>query len=362
MVGDIEMSKFLLIGDLHFGEKSNSEKYNKQVLDFIDWVCGVGEENGVDGVVQLGDYFHTRHKIDVSTLNYGLQGAERLSATFSKENVCVIIGNHDLYYLERLDMSSVNSLKHHVTVVSNVSDIAEINPSYKKGEVLLTPWIVDAEMWDDVVNKSAEYPYIMGHFEFQGFVLNEGYAVEHGWTHKSLKRAKRVISGHYHSPQEKDNVLYAGTPYPITMNEANEEHGVYILDTDTGDIEFIRYDGVKVISIPYDQFDEDLVEALDPENTSIRIEFPDDLDDETIIDDFKDVLSSMKFNDVKIKHTSKAVTKILEADVGEVESVENVDEVVMKFLTDAVDIDGVDKEILTKYYLEAKKRGEEEND
>ena len=356
------MAKFLLIGDLHFGEKSNSEKFNNQVIDFIDWACEKGVEKGVDGVIQLGDYFHTRHKIDVSTLNYGLRGAERLSETFSKDGVYVIIGNHDLYYLERLDMSSVNSLKHHVTVVSDVVDIGDLNKAYPKNEVLLTPWITDAEMWDSVVNKSAEFPYIMGHFEFQGFMLNEGYAVEHGWTHRSLKRAKKVISGHYHSPQKKDNVLYAGTPYPITMNEANEEHGVYVLDTDTGDIEFIQYEDVKVISIPYDQLDEDLINSLDPEKTSIRIEFPDDLEDETIIDEFKDVLSSLKFGEVKIKHTSKTVSKILEADVGDVESVENVDEVVMKFLNNATEIDNVDKELLKKYYLEAKKRGEEEND
>ena len=351
--------KLLLIGDLHFGEKSNSEKFNKQVMSFLGWACDTGVANEVDGVIQLGDYYHTRHKIDVSTLNYGIQGAELLASTFDPSNVFVLIGNHDLYYLERLDMSSVNCLKKHINVVSDICDIADLNDSYESGEVLLTPWVTDGEMWDSVVVKSSEYPYVMGHFEFQGFMLNEGYAVEHGYSHRSLKRAKRVISGHYHSPQQKDNVQYAGTPYPITMNEANEPHGVYILDTETDELEFIQYEAVKVISVPYDEVDADFIDGLDPENTSIRIEFPDDLEDETIVDEFKEVLSEFNFSDIKVKHTSTKVKEILESDVGEVSNVENIDEVVMKFITGSSEIEGVDKARLQKFYKEAKQRGEE---
>ena len=335
------MAKFVLIGDLHFGEKGNSEKFNRHILDFLDWVCELKESHEVESVVQAGDWFHSRHKIDVMSLNYGIAGAKILNECFGKDNTFVLCGNHDTYNLNSLTINTVETLTPYVTTVYEPILVDSL---------LMTPWITDGEMWDNLVKNKWKAEYLIGHLEFNGFMVNDGYMMEHGLSHKELKKFKRVFSGHYHTPQMKDHVWYLGTPYPITMSEANQEHGVYIFDSDTGDVEFVVYEKIKVISIPYTDIDQ--YTELDPETTNIRIEFPDDLEDETLISECVDKLSSLKFTDVKVKYTPKKLKDLIDLDV-EVEEVENIDKAVLTFLKSSTEVSGIDKELLGKMYQQA---------
>lgn len=348
------MAGYLCIGDLHFGEKGNSDKFNQQVLDFLRWCVDYANDpkNGIDFIVQFGDYFHTRHKIDVSTLNYGIRGAEILSE-FGSGNVFVLTGNHDLYYLDRLDVSSVRTLRELVTVVDTETVLDDGDSS-----VLMTPWVANGEQWDSIVDKSTEIEYLFGHFELNGFKINDGYEMEHGYTPTALKHFKRVITGHYHSSQTKGNITYLGTPYPITMNEANEDHGVFVLNTKTDSLDFVQYDAIKVLSITLDEY-LDIADDLDPENTSIRIEFPDDFDDESLIDETREKLTQRGFGEVKIKYTSKKVSEVL-SSVVEVEEVENIDQSVVLSIKAMTDIPGIKKDKLNKFYNMAIEKGSEE--
>lgn len=344
--------KTLHIGDLHFGEKGNSAKFNEQILEFLGWVVDLAIDNEVDYIIQHGDYFHTRHKIDVESMNYGIKGAEILSE-FGAEKVIVLQGNHDLYYLERLDVSSVASIKNIVRVV----DTPEVIKSDIGDSMLIIPWVTTGEMWDFVVDASANHDYLCAHLELNGFKVNDGYEMEHGFSPVGLRKYKRVITGHYHSMQTKGNITYLGTPYPITMSEANEPHGIFILDTDTDEFTFHEYEKVKVLSMSLEEY-LDVRDTLDPENTSIRIEFPDDLDDETVIDEVKNDLASVGFSDYKIKYTSKKVNEILNSDT-KVEEVENIDQAVVHSIRDLSDVPGVEKERLEKFYNMAIEKGSE---
>lgn len=347
--------KILCIGDLHIGEKGNSPKFQEQVLEFIDWAIQLGYELGVDRVVQFGDYFHTRHKIDVSSLNVGIEAAVKLSGAFGRERVIVLKGNHDLYYLDSLEVSSVNVLDPYVTVVGS-SWVCEDE------SLMYVPWVTDGKMFDDVVQQSIDHQidYILGHFEFEGFEINDGYEMKHGVSHREFRDAKRVVSGHYHSSQQKDNVTYLGTPYPITMSEANEAHGVFLLDTETDELTFFEYEKVKVLSLPYDQVLE-MIESgdLDPSNTSIRVEYPDDLEDETVIDEISNILTELSFSDVKVKYTGKKAQEIMGSDIG-VQDVEDIDELVLIYIEESAEVPGVDKEMLASIYKKAIEAGEQE--
>lgn len=342
------MSKVLLIGDLHFGERGDSEKFNQHILTFVDWAIELGKKESVDAVIQLGDWFHHRNKVQVHTLAYAIEGAKMLSEAFSKETVYVLAGNHDLFYLNRLDVSSCAVLRPYVTVIDEPTTIL--------GDCLATPWIASGEQWDRVVNESDNHRYLFAHLELNGFMVNDKYEMEHGFSHKELKGYEAVITGHYHSQQVKDNVLYVGTPYPITMNEANESHGVFILDTETGDLEFFEYEGVTVVSIPYTDLDK--IDRYDPQTTSIRVEFPDDLDDESLIEDAKKLLLEKNFEEVKIKYRGAKAKQLIEADVSDVEHVENIDAAVLGFIENSSEVEGVDKDILKMLYTEAVSRGD----
>jgi DNA repair exonuclease SbcCD nuclease subunit len=337
--------KVLIIGDLHFGEHSNSEKYNKNMVDFFDWVTKI---DNIDLVIQMGDYFHSRNSVNVQTLNYGIKGAKILNEAFGKDKLHVLTGNHDIYFKDRLDTHSLAVIEPYVTIVNETKFIDNI---------LITPWIIDNEQWDNLVKDSKGYDYVFGHFEFNGFKMNDAYVMEHGNSHKELKKAKRVLSGHFHSPQVIDNVHYVGTPIPTTMSEANEAHGVYILDTETDELEFIEYTKVRVVSIPYTEIE--TLEQYDPEFTTVRVEFPDDLADETLITEVQEYLAEKKFDEVKIKYKGNKAKEIIESFVEKIEEVDNIDLVVKTFLSKSIEIDGVDKSKLLFYYDKAIEKEEQ---
>ena len=343
------MAKWLVIGDLHFGEKNDSDEFNNDVLDFLGYASDYAMGKGVTKCCQVGDYYHQRHKINVSTLNYGIVGASILMESFGKENVYVLAGNHCLYYRDRLDMSSLAAIAPYVTVIDKPTSVSSI---------LMTPWIVDAEQWDGIVNAAASHRFLFAHLELKGFKMNENYVMEHGHSHKELRDYEKVITGHYHTFQEKENIIYTGTPYPISMNEANQDHYFFIFDDDSGELEKVVYDEIKVVSIPYDQIEQ--LEGLDPTKTTVRIEFPDDLEDESLITEVQGILSDMKFSEVKIKYRGEKAKQIAEADVGEIEEVDNIDELVLNVIKGSTDIEGIDKAILESIYRESIQRGVEQ--
>jgi DNA repair exonuclease SbcCD nuclease subunit len=62
------MSKVIIIGDTHFGELSNSKKYNQQLNEFFTWCTELAEERGIKQAIHLGDYYHNRNSINVETI------------------------------------------------------------------------------------------------------------------------------------------------------------------------------------------------------------------------------------------------------------------------------------------------------
>ena len=336
-----------LIGDLHYGEKGNSEKFNQQVNLLLEFAVSEAKKRSCKTCIQLGDWHHDRSKINVSTMNYSIAGAKTLQNGF--DDVLTIVSNHDIYHRDRIDINSMEMLKPYLTVIDT--------PTVYKNS-LLVPWVVSGEDWDSMItlSKKEESEYLFAHLELNDFKVNDNYTMEHGFSPKSLSHFKHVYTGHYHTPQTKNNITYCGTPYPISMNEANGQHGIYFLDLDTGACEFVEFELVKVISIPYT--DIDILEHCDPEFTYVRIEFPDDLEDETIISDVQKFLEENHFVEHKIQYTDSKTKQILSADVSDVKEVENIDEVVVSFIENSADISGVDKNLLAEIYKEAKERGQ----
>lgn len=338
--------KVLLIGDTHHGEQGDSTRYNEQLISLYEWVIK-NYKGKVDKVVHLGDFFHNRAKVQVNTLEYGVRGAKLLGNAFGKDNTLFITGNHDLFYSDRLDTTSLRSIEPYVTL---------INKGTSMGNCWITPWIIDDKQWDETCDAGKDHDYLFAHLELRGFKMNDHYTMEHGQSHKELRDYTKVFTGHFHSYQEVDNIIYAGTPLPITFNEANEDHGVWLLDTDTGEYEFIVYDKVKVISVPYDNLD--AIADCDPENTKVRVEFPDDLEDENLISEISDILSEFNFTETKMKYKGNKAKKLLEQEADEVDEVENIDGSVVSFIRTSKEVESIRKNLLEELYEEARKRSE----
>lgn len=333
-------------GDYHHGEKSNSHKFNKQLIEYSEFCIREAKKRGCTTFFQAGDYFHNRSKIDVSTLNYAIENAALLSANF--KDIYTLVGNHDTYYLESLDVASTRVLEPFMTVIKEPTIV---------GNVIITPWIVDGKAWDEFVEMSHTegVEIALGHFEFNGFIVNDLHEMEHGNSHRELRHLDIVGSGHYHSIQEKDNVTYFGSALPITMNEANGRHGCFFIDTETKEVEFVEYETVKIISDDYRKIF-DRLEGCDPENTTIRVEFPSDLPDPTLIKHTTDKLDELGFTDRKIQYDDKRTQEIMKVDTSDVKEVENIDAVVAENIKNSAQIAGIDNDLLGTLYNEAKLR------
>ena len=53
-----------VLGDLHFGTKSDSAEFLKYQLDYLDKVIKYCKTNNIKHIVQVGDFFHSRKVIN----------------------------------------------------------------------------------------------------------------------------------------------------------------------------------------------------------------------------------------------------------------------------------------------------------
>lgn len=212
--------------DIHFGRNSNSEQANLDNIDFVKWFIQTAKEQNIDTVVFLGDYFDNRHSIHVSTLNYGLQGLELLNEAFEK--VYFIIGNHDLLYRDKRDVSSTGFARH-------LENIILINEPLTVGEgsdtITFLPWLVKNE---NSKIRNIKSRYVFMHGELNGFLMNARVAVpdhEGGLVPDDFSNCEYAFSGHFHFRQSKKNVIYIGNTFPFNFADAwDSDRGMMILE------------------------------------------------------------------------------------------------------------------------------------
>lgn len=326
--------------DLHFGAKNNSQQHNKDLHTFFEYVVDYANDNDIKNVIITGDIFQQRDKLDVLTMYSAINSFSYLS---SHLNIKAIKGNHDLYYRDTRNVSSLDMLSPYMEI-TDFYDIVD--------NKMFVSWICNQEEYDEIINisKEANIDYMFAHLEFSGFQLNDQYIMDHGQSHKELKHIKKIFTGHYHKRQVKDNVIYIGTPFPYDFNDANDaERGFTVFNDETGRHKFINYEKIKVLSMSYSEFvnSESISKSSD---SSIRIIIDKELNVEEL-DNLKDKLDSMDFRESKINYklnkeelTSSEDSSILEGDILD------IDTSVINSITNMVDVDGIDKDILIELY------------
>lgn len=210
--------------DIHFGKKNNDRTHNEDCLGFVEWFCVEAKKNNADTVIFLGDYFDNRNSLHLSTLQYGLKGMEKLNSLGIP--VFLLVGNHDSYYKEKLDITSVE-------FANQFENIAVIDKITLKDKVLLCPWLVGND-WKEVKKLAPDLSYVFGHFELPTYRLNSQVVMP---DHNGLKadHFKDVefltFSGHFHNRQIKNKVCYMGNTFPHDFADAwDDERGMMILD------------------------------------------------------------------------------------------------------------------------------------
>jgi DNA repair exonuclease SbcCD nuclease subunit len=210
---NIDWSHVVLFTDLHLGLKHNSRQHNEWCAQFVDWMIDQAHDRKIRTCVFLGDWSHHRAHVNVVTLNYSLQCLRKLSQNF--DHVIMLLGNHDLYYRDKLDMHSIP----YVQEFSNCYLIHEITET---DQIAFVPWLVGDQFKQ--ISKIRK-PYLMCHAEIARFRMNAHVEMPDNGTltAEHFEHQKLVFSGHFHKRQRKDHILYMGNAFPHNFADAHDD-------------------------------------------------------------------------------------------------------------------------------------------
>ncbi len=227
--------KGCLFTDIHWGRRNNSVEHNQDCMDFIDWLIQIVKKEKAEWIGFLGDWFESRTSIEISTLNLAYTGASKLAELNIPVYFCV--GNHDLFRRTTREFFSTV----HYEDIPNFHIINEpTEVALGNNTATFFPYMFENEY--KAINQH-QTDYWLGHFEFSGFEITSYGAVKvDGPSHVDFKDIKRILSGHFHKRQTKDNTTFIGNTFPMDFGDINsDQRGCCIFDTDHNKLKFINW-------------------------------------------------------------------------------------------------------------------------
>jgi len=231
--------KIALVTDTHFGARGDHQTFDRFFEQFYNKVFfPVIDKLQIEHVVHLGDMFERRKFVNYVTLSscrrYFFEELHRRGTQLH-----VIVGNHDIFYKNTLEVNSPDLL---LGKYENVRIIQEpITQTFGGITALMIPWMCDKNM-DATMEllKNAPADIVFGHLDVTGFEMYRGQVNTGGFNPSLFSRFESVYSGHFHHRSTKGNITYLGNPYEITWADYNDPRGFHILDTDTRQLNFIE--------------------------------------------------------------------------------------------------------------------------
>jgi DNA repair exonuclease SbcCD nuclease subunit len=210
--------KAVFFTDLHYGLKNNSAVHNKDCNDFIDWAIDKAKKEGCETCFFLGDWHNHRASMNAA-----------FSQTF------MIPGNHDLYFRDTRDVSSM-------VWARNFPNVHLVEDWFSEGGVVISPWLIGDEHLRLAKHKG---DYLLGHFELPGYYMNSMVQMpDHGnFKPNSLANFGKVYSGHFHKRQAKNNVWYIGNCFPHNFSDVNDDQRGIMIKEYSGEEEFYAWPG-----------------------------------------------------------------------------------------------------------------------
>ena len=332
--------KAAVFTDIHFGLKGNSKIHNDDCEAFVDWYIDQAKENNCETGIFCGDWHHNRSSLNLTTMDSTIRCLEKLGQAFDK--FYMFVGNHDLYYKDKRDVSSTEFARHipGITVVDGFTEIED---------VALVPWLVGDE-WKKIQKCTAKYMF--GHFELPHFYMNAMVQMpEHGDLRpEHFVNQEYVFSGHFHKRQKQGKIHYIGNAFPHNYADAwDDARGMMILDRENNkEPEYLNWDDCPKYRTTT------LSKLLDPNQDIIKsnmylrvtIDVPISYEEAQFI---KETYIS--------QYGCREITLIPQKQVEEISTnlditqFESVDEIVSKEIT-AIDSDNFNKKMLLDIYNE----------
>lgn len=293
----INAEKIGLFTDIHWGKSRDNTKKLDIAMDFIEEFIKNMQENDVDTVVFLGDWFDHRNSVNVYTGFYAYSAIIKLCKHLK---VYMIIGNHDTYFKNSTIVNSIQQYEN-IDNLTIISETTEVDINGKKA--LFCPWGFETDMY-----KNKEYDYLFGHFEPNGIQYNNSTNIITKGSKYSIvdlnELAPTVFAGHYHIRKlyhsSKGTLMSLGCPVELDWGDLGNEKGCHILDTQSNDLKFIPSNSPKHIKFSWSKIQsggEKITEEL-VENNYIKIV----IDCEYKYEDVYNILNETKtYNPIEVE-------------------------------------------------------------
>jgi ABC-type Mn2+/Zn2+ transport system ATPase subunit/DNA repair exonuclease SbcCD nuclease subunit len=206
----------LLFSDLHLSPKTF--RTSLQVLRRVH--AEAVRRNVTIGF--LGDFFD--HVYNKGTLQVDI--LNELLRFFEKEwtvPMVMIPGNHDYFDASETEhgLTPFQYASPHITVLDKPTVI---------DRQLWVPWRRCNETVANILRKHTDVDVIFGHFDIIGFKLNPTKISTEGLESSVFPIDKAIYTGHYHTPQVHGNIRYLGSPYQLSLSEAEDEKSLIVID------------------------------------------------------------------------------------------------------------------------------------
>lgn len=343
------MSKILIFSDIHISQHKKSFDRLKDCLNALEWVFATAKKHKIKDIVFAGDLFQDRQRIDVAT--YGLTFDILSKECDGSINLWLLLGNHDMWYHDKWDISSVLpfSALPNVTVINKVCTL-EIGGT----EVDFIPYVRDPINYIkelEVKNRKG-LKILIGHLAIHGAELNTLFhsladvVLEHDGDMVKIGSElfsywDQVFLGHYHGQQKIDNIEYVGSPLELTFGEAFQEKHLIVYDLKTGKKEYV----VNDFSPKHLIVSEEQLENYDLEKNFVRLNITDVSATELV--KLKKSIGEKSPTSLEIVHKPK-----FEKNKHVVENAKSIlhkeDEMLERYVEE-VDTGAMDKKLLVEY-------------
>jgi DNA repair exonuclease SbcCD nuclease subunit len=234
------MNRFLFFADLHCHNWAQyhtrlENGLNSRFSDCLSIIHQAGQavaQYGVSNVFFLGDLFESRKALDIDVFSQTHLEIREL-AKVVPENVWILKGNHDCH--SRIgDMHSIEGLRD----IPKVHVISEPDGELVIGDTRIAafPYEADIELLKRMFSLLSDVDLVLLHQPIlEGVIGNYSHiAGELSVADLPMDRCKYVIAGDYHKRQffgPGNRVHYVGSPLQLKIDEAGEEKGFTLLDT-----------------------------------------------------------------------------------------------------------------------------------
>ena len=169
----------------------------------------------------LGDFFdkvHSQGTLPVNILNELM----RFFETEWSVPMIMIPGNHDYFDAAETEhgLTPFAYASKHITVLDNPTVI---------NRQLWVPWRRSTEKISLILNEHTGFDVIFGHFDIVGFKMSQTQVSTEGVSVTAFPAGIPVYSGHYHTPQQHGSIRYLGSPYQLTLSEAEDKKALVVI-------------------------------------------------------------------------------------------------------------------------------------